>query len=256
MEITNRHPKEKSPDKAEHWITQIFVQKGHGAGLNATAKTISHYQLIALAQRINKCIQLGKVIAVIRIAHDDKLASGILNSRHQCRTIPALRNMHHTRTKSQCNVLRSVGRAVIRDQYLALHSTVCQKFLRVLNTFRQSARLVQARHENSQFHEQIPTVFCTKEKRGSRPSSQYSVTRLRSVTAARTRQEFRRNCCPGSTAYPTVYSDPLCKRQWRTSSICRNQRKVFTVDIRIDILCLHSNNTIGIRLDASHVLRL
>ena len=56
------------------------MQEWHGAFGDPSLEPVSHYELITLPELIHVFLQIEKVIAVIRITHDDVFASGISNS--------------------------------------------------------------------------------------------------------------------------------------------------------------------------------
>ena len=71
MKITNRDPEENTADKGEYRVSNIPVQKWHGPFLNTSCKTVSHHQVVPLTKFLQKCHQVGEIIAIIGISHDN-----------------------------------------------------------------------------------------------------------------------------------------------------------------------------------------
>src|SRR5579859_40838 len=55
----------------EAGISEISVQRRHGAGLDPAAKAIAHDEVIAAAEFIDKIRDLAEIVAVVGVAHDD-----------------------------------------------------------------------------------------------------------------------------------------------------------------------------------------
>ena len=61
----------------------MLVQTRHGARFNSTAKSIPHDQLGTCAPLGNEERNLGEVVAVISISHDNELSLGFFDSLAQ-----------------------------------------------------------------------------------------------------------------------------------------------------------------------------
>src|SRR5437016_6065504 len=72
--------KEAIQDRCQSGITDKFVRYRHGARLNAAREPISHDELGSRAPLLNKLRNLGEVITVVGIAHDDELAASFIDS--------------------------------------------------------------------------------------------------------------------------------------------------------------------------------
>src|SRR5690242_16498544 len=74
---------EKQPShERQHWIPHISVQERHGAGLDATGKTVSHHQVITSTQFLEKTRNMPKVVAVIGVTHDEITAASGADAPH------------------------------------------------------------------------------------------------------------------------------------------------------------------------------
>ena len=70
MKISHSRAKENLSNGGENRVPDITILPWHGAGLDAAFEAVSHHHVIALAQLLDKGIQVLEVIAVIRVAHD------------------------------------------------------------------------------------------------------------------------------------------------------------------------------------------
>ena len=67
-------------DRRQSRVADKLVRHRHRAGLNAAGEAISHHELRSRAPLLHKLWDLGEVITVIRIAHDDELAASFIDS--------------------------------------------------------------------------------------------------------------------------------------------------------------------------------
>ena len=75
MEILDQASKEQAADRGQHGVTEIAVQWRHGSRLDAAAEPVAHDEIMAIAELLQKGHQLGKVIAIVGVTHDDVLAA-------------------------------------------------------------------------------------------------------------------------------------------------------------------------------------
>src|SRR5580700_6843057 len=57
-------------------IAEIPVERRHRAWLDAALESVSHHEIVALAQFLNKIRNLTEIVTVVGIPHDDVLATG------------------------------------------------------------------------------------------------------------------------------------------------------------------------------------
>ncbi len=60
---------------AQSGIAKIFVQRRHGARLDAASEAIAHDEVVALAKFVDEIGHLAEVIAVVGVTHDDVFAA-------------------------------------------------------------------------------------------------------------------------------------------------------------------------------------
>ena len=118
VEIAARTLKEEPPDCSEHGVAEISVRRRHGSGFDTALEAISHYQIVAGAQFFNEGKQVGKVVTVVGVTHDDILASGRSYATHQRIPIAFGGNLNYTRAQILGQCLGAIGAAVIGNDNL------------------------------------------------------------------------------------------------------------------------------------------
>ena len=48
------------------------MEGGHGARLDAAGEAVAHDEVVAAAQRVDERAEVGEVVAVVGVAHDDE----------------------------------------------------------------------------------------------------------------------------------------------------------------------------------------
>ena len=108
MEIADRCAVKDPPQSGQHRVAKIAVQGRHGLGRDPAAKTVAHHQIGPAAQLRDERIKIGKIIAVVAVAHDHEPALGVRNARDQRRTIPFDRHSDDARAKAAGDVLTAI----------------------------------------------------------------------------------------------------------------------------------------------------
>src|SRR5260370_6848781 len=70
MEVADLTAEEQSPDKAQHRVAEVAMQRWHRAWRDPAPEPVAHDQVGAGAQPGQKRHQRREVVAVISIAHD------------------------------------------------------------------------------------------------------------------------------------------------------------------------------------------
>jgi hypothetical protein len=79
-------------------------------------------QLVAFAELFDKLWDLEKVVAVVRISHDDKPAACGGNAAHQSISVSFVLNVDYACSQTGSDILRAVGAAIVGNNYLTLDS--------------------------------------------------------------------------------------------------------------------------------------
>ncbi len=152
MEVAAGAPEEDPADAGQHRITQVTVQRRHGALGDAAGKAVAHHQLLAPAQFVQERAEVGEIIAVIGVPHDDKPPLGRGDAAGQRGAVAPGGDGHDPRPGRRRQGLRSVGAAVVRHQDLARHAVLVQPAPGLLHADGYGLRLVEARHHDAEFH--------------------------------------------------------------------------------------------------------
>src|SRR5665213_1687423 len=103
------------------------MQWWHGAGLNSAGKAVSHHQVDALAQPVEKAVERTEIITVIAVTHDDVGAACGADARYQRTAVATLRNLHNPGAVRLSDRLGAVSAAVIGHDHLARHAVASEK---------------------------------------------------------------------------------------------------------------------------------
>ena len=71
MEVADRAAEEEPSDEREHRIAEIAVQRRHRRFRDPAAKAVSHHDVKALAELFDEPVEVGEVVGIVAVAHDD-----------------------------------------------------------------------------------------------------------------------------------------------------------------------------------------
>ena len=95
------------------------MERRHRSLLNTTTKSITHDKIAAISKLGYEVIELREIVRIVGVAHNHEAPTCCGDPATERRTVTAIGNRHHARAEPLRDVLRSVGRAIIGDQYLA-----------------------------------------------------------------------------------------------------------------------------------------
>src|SRR5260370_15404709 len=85
----------EKPGKAG--IAEVFVKRRHGSGLDPAPKAVAHNHLKAFPQFLDEMGNLGEVITIVRVSHDDELAPGRFDPCLQGSTVSSFSHLDDAR---------------------------------------------------------------------------------------------------------------------------------------------------------------
>src|SRR5882757_2604709 len=139
---------EKIHQPAQTGIAKIFVQRRHGAGLDAAAKAIAHDQVVAPAQFVDEIWDFAEIIAVVGVAHDDVFTAGGGDAGLQRRAVAPLGDADYGGSIVLGNFNRAIGRAVVRDNHFAVQARTANSGERLLHAKCQGVCFIEARYDD------------------------------------------------------------------------------------------------------------
>ena len=142
-------PEHEASDPRQDRVAQIPVQERHGTGSDAALEPVAHDHVVALAQLVDERAEVGQVVGVVRVGHDDVPPAGRLDAGHQCAAVAADRGGHHAGPVLLGDALRTVGRPVVADQDLAVDAEVVQALAGLLDAHGERLRLVETRQDDA-----------------------------------------------------------------------------------------------------------
>ena len=150
VEVAHRDAEEDAADGGEHRVAEIFVQRRHGAGLDAAGEAVAHDQVVALVELGQEAGQMFEVVAGVGVGHHHVLAAGRLDAGDQRRAVAAGGDVDYARAFDQRDLQRPVDRAVVGDHDFAGKAGVVDGLRGLANADGESLGLIQARHEDGE----------------------------------------------------------------------------------------------------------
>ena len=97
MKVADIDVEKQTADPTQHRIAKIPVQQRHRAGRNPALESVAQDEVSAVAQALDKRHEGGKIVGVVRIAHNHIVTVGRVNSSDQGRAVTAIANLHDPR---------------------------------------------------------------------------------------------------------------------------------------------------------------
>ncbi len=129
-------------------VSDPTVVPGHGAGLDLAGEAIAHDQIGAAAKRGEESLEVGEIVALVAVGHDDVAAGGFVEAAAQRVAVAAERLLDHSGAGGGGQSGAVVDRAVVDDDHLAGCRQVGQRRLRLPHAGGHGPRLVEARHDD------------------------------------------------------------------------------------------------------------
>src|SRR5215469_5448713 len=148
VEVADVAREEQPADEREHRVSEVAVQLRHGAWLDAAPEAVPHDQVGALAELGHERHQVGEIVAVVGVAHDDVLAAGGRDTAHEGVAVALLLDGHHARARVGREPLAAIGAAVIGDQNLAVDTGLAKEANSLVHTGRYRLGLIETRHDD------------------------------------------------------------------------------------------------------------
>ena len=152
VEVAERGAEEQLADAGEDRVADVAILPGHGAGLDLAGEAIAHDEVIAVAEFGDKGAEIGEVVAVVGVAHDEVAATGGGAGGVEGRAVATDGNVNDAGTVCECDRLRAVGRPVVAEDDLAGDARGREEALRFSEAERERLGFVEAGHDDGQFH--------------------------------------------------------------------------------------------------------
>lgn len=152
MGVGDAQTKEQVEQAGEDGVANITVGPRHSPWQNSALEPRAHHQVVALPQRRHQTRQVGKVVGIVRIAHDNVAAARLGDALHIGGAVAAGRLVHHPRPARARDFNRAVRRAVIGHDNFALQAGRRQGGRGARNARANGVLFVQARHHDRDFN--------------------------------------------------------------------------------------------------------
>ena len=162
MKVLDRHLEEYPADQAQYRVAEIVVQQRHRSRHYPSAEAVAHDQVVPGSEVVQEGAEIRKIVAVVRISHDDVLAARGGDAANERRAISSRRHSHNTRPEPLGNSDGAVGAAVVGNQDLAAGIALAQEILCPRYARGDGFRLVEAGHQYRQLDR--ARVICVVHK--------------------------------------------------------------------------------------------
>ena len=150
VKVAGPAAEEQPTDAGQHRVSQVAMQRRHGARLDAALEPVAHHQIVAFAQFFDEGIERAEIVAVVGVGHDDVAASRRGDAAEQSAAIALARDRDHARTQGLGNFPGAVRAAVVGNQNLAVDIPAVDKIFGLFDADADRLRLVEAGHEHGQ----------------------------------------------------------------------------------------------------------
>ena len=124
------------------------MQIGHGAGLDPPSESVAHHEFVAFAQLDEKGSQIGEIVAVVGVSHNDVFAMRRLEPSHESAAVSLLIHDDDSGAGGGGNRRGTVAATVVRDDHLSGDAMFLHGRERLANARFQGLGLVQAWHDH------------------------------------------------------------------------------------------------------------
>ncbi len=155
MKIMGGAAEKEATDKGEGRIADPSVFPGHGTGddLSPTPwHAAAHDEVGAGTEFLDKGFDRSEVVAEVRVAHDEESSVGGFHTCAEGVAVAFFGDIDNAGTKRAGYVLGSISAAIVGDEDFTFDSGICKASLCGGNAIGESFRLVEAGHENGNFH--------------------------------------------------------------------------------------------------------
>src|SRR6516164_5473511 len=111
MKVADGTVEEQPADARQRRIADMPVLPRHRAVTDAAEEAVAHYEVSALAQLVDERIELRKVVAAVRVGHDDVAPARFERPFVQRGTVTSFDDRHDTRALLERNAHGLIGRA-------------------------------------------------------------------------------------------------------------------------------------------------
>jgi hypothetical protein len=152
VEVAHVDAEEQPADEAQDRVAQVAMQEGHGAGRDAALEPVADHEVRPGAQAVQEGFDGGEVVAVVAVGEHHETALRRADAGRERRPVATPGDLHDAGAMRFGDGLRTVDGAVVGDQHLAFDLLPAQEFTGPEDALFEGARLVEAGHEDGEFH--------------------------------------------------------------------------------------------------------
>ena len=127
------------------------VQPWHRPRFDPAAQSRTHHQVVAGAQSVHEALQVGQVVGLVRIRHQDEATAGFFEATAQCVSIATPRFFNDAGAGPPCHFCRPVVGTVVHHHYFARYPQTPHGLDRLGDTRTDGFDFVQAGQDDRQF---------------------------------------------------------------------------------------------------------
>src|SRR5579863_3301811 len=149
MGVARLQPEKHVEHASQGRVAYVTVAPGHRARLDLAAKPRAQDVISpASLDRADQVCELGEVVAIVRVTHDDNSAASLGKTCSVSIPVAPLRLLDDSRPSLAGNIGRTVPRAVVDNKHLADHARKPDPLEGFGDADPDALRLVQTRHDD------------------------------------------------------------------------------------------------------------
>ena len=159
--VVNRCVEPPPGQRREHGISPHPVQEPHSAWFYRAAagwEPAALHQFGTMGEWREKAGDLGEIVALIRVAHEDVSTAGGADSPHQRPAVAWFCDVDDAGALARRELHRAVSTAVVRDNDFSVDPLLPHRTQGFLDTAADGRRLVEARHNHRELQGLVTTL--------------------------------------------------------------------------------------------------
>ena len=152
LAIGNLGAGEQPQHPGDQWRPDHPMRPGHRPLGQLVGQPVAHHQVVPLVKRCNQGVQLRKFVRAVAVAHHHVAALRLAEAPAKRSAVAPLGLLDDSRPGLRSDRRRTVRRAVVDDDHLALHPRAADPVEGLAYALGDAALLVQAGHDDGDVH--------------------------------------------------------------------------------------------------------
>ncbi len=148
LAVPDPRAEEEADDEVDDRAADVPMRPGHGPVCDSAREPVPHDHVGATVEGRHQARQVTEVVGVVRVAHDDVVAAGLLESAQIGLAVAATPLVDDARARGGRDLRRPVRRPVVDDDNFTRGPAALQPLDGFLDADADGGLLVQARHDD------------------------------------------------------------------------------------------------------------